>query len=326
MRRRRSDRRAPHSLLFLAPLFLAARLPAQSGVATEGALDLLVPIGARAVALGQAAAADQSGSADVWWNPAGIARATKREVAFHFSQTFAGNDNALTLLYPVRTVGVFALSGRLLDLGAQSQTGPGSDTAGTLYPRSVLYALTFAAAFGAHVSAGLTYKVYQLRLDCTAGCPDTHSPSTTALDFGAQYQLGDSLPLAIGVAVRNVGLKLQVRDEAQADPLPARVDVGLAYSPRFQQLGKDASVRLSADLVNRFQLSGPGLRFGAELAWQTRLQARAGYALYGPTGSGPSVGFGFNTDKLQIDITRFFSDLASASGQSPAYLSLRYMF
>ena len=51
---------------------------AQSSV--EGAVFLLLPIGARAVATGGAVSAAGRGSENVWWNPATIARDTVRVV------------------------------------------------------------------------------------------------------------------------------------------------------------------------------------------------------------------------------------------------------
>src|SRR3712207_8373266 len=46
--------------------------------------------------------------------------------------------------------------------------------------------------------------------------------STSALDLGAQFAPSPTSPIAVGVAVRNVGIRLQVENPEQADPLPTR--------------------------------------------------------------------------------------------------------
>jgi hypothetical protein len=57
-----------------------------------------------------------------------------------------------------------------------------------------------------------------------------------------------------------------------------------------------------------------------------RLQARAGYVVNGPTGTGPTLGLGFATGRLQIDFAQSRADFGSDSGVQPTYLSLRYIF
>jgi hypothetical protein len=122
-------------------------------------------------------------------------------------------------------------------------------------------------------------------------------------------------------------LALQVRDEPQRDPLPSRLDVGATYLLRAESLPRDTEIRVGAGLVARLRGGGtPGLRVGTEFAWQHSVQVRGGYVLYGPTGSGPSVGFGVSVGKLQLDLARLITDYSSASGQTPTFVSLRYLF
>ena len=71
-------------LVFARP----AQIGAQTGFAPEGALDFLLPTGARALGMGQAVVAAAAGSDVMWWNPALIARGP-REVALNVTQTFA---------------------------------------------------------------------------------------------------------------------------------------------------------------------------------------------------------------------------------------------
>src|SRR5215208_6744741 len=97
---------------------------AQSGPAEAGALFLLLPVGARSVGMGQAVVAQQSGSEAVWWNPAGLARADKREAAIHHSQSVIGTGDAVSIVVPSSLLGVAALSVNILNYGAEDVTDP----------------------------------------------------------------------------------------------------------------------------------------------------------------------------------------------------------
>jgi hypothetical protein len=78
--------------------------------------------------------------------------------------------------------------------------------------------------------------------------------------------------------------------------------------------------------VNAIPYTGPGFRFGADIAWQHTVHASVGYVARGPLGSGPTLGLGATTGRLQLDIARMFSDDAANTGTPPTYFSLRYLF
>ncbi len=305
----------------------AAPLRAQGGGAASGALELVLPVGARAMGLGEAVVADYLGSESVWWNPAAMARELTREAAIHHSQTFALTGDAITLVLPAPPVGVVALSADLYSYGTQDVTDA-TGTYGTLTPRATIFAATFAGNVGSHASVGLNYKFYERGINCSGGCSGlpTQGTSTTALDFGVQIRPLTDSSLYVGAALRNVGPRLQVNDAPQADPLPARLDIGVTYVPRIASLGPDAELRLGAGIVNSLPASGPGFRLGGDLGWQQKVHVRVGYVYEGPGGSGPTLGLGASTGRLVIDIARMFSDNVANTGQPPTYLSLRLVF
>jgi hypothetical protein len=302
---------------------------AQSGTVTEGAPELLLPTGGRALGLGQAVVAVPTGVEAVWWNPALITRGA-REVAFHFSQTVATEgDYTASVLFPVPSIGAaVAVTGRYIDYGVQENTGrTDPNNLGEFTTTSSILAASFGATFGSRVAAGITYKVLQLRFPCTGVCLNTpsKSPPTSALDLGGQYVFRKDSSLSLGAAIRNVGLRLQVQDAPQADPLPSRFDMGAAFTPRFRQLPSDASVLFAADIVSRLTDWGPGYRVGAELSWQKRYHLRTGYVRFGPTGSNGSVGLGYATKRLQLDFAQLITDAASGTG-SPSFFTARWLF
>lgn len=306
---------------------MPAAVRAQGTAFTEGALDLLLPTGARAVAIGQAATAVGPSTEAVWWNPSGLAQIRGTQAAIHHSQSIGGTADAVAVVARSAVLGSFAVSASLRDFGATASTDDSQTEVGTILPRSLIYAATYAAAIE-RVSVGVTYKYLQWRLDCTGGCPAETGviASTSALDAGAQVSLDPKLPVTVGASVRNVGLEVQVNDEQQSDPLPSRVQAGVQV--RLSALGAlvpGAELRVNADLVSEMRRLDPSPRLGAEVAFQ-RLHFRGGYASPDGGYGGPSLGVGYEVGSLSIDFARLFDDVSSTIGTDPTYLSVRYRF
>lgn len=303
-------------------------LGAQGGLSTEGALFVLVPVGARSVGSGQAGAAAEFGTESLWGNPAGIARAQQRDVALHYSKTIVADGTVLALVYPAGKAGVLAFGAQLYDLGAQDFTDQVGKV-GELLPRSVVVAVTYAATLGPRLRAGVTYKGVQSRLDCTGPCENisTFNASTNGLDAGVQYESARRDSMTVGLVVRNMGLKLQVNDNAQSDPLPARLHLGVrAFVPAVAAALPDAELRWEVDVVARGSLQEPELRAGAELGLQKQLYLRGGYVSGTGDAAGPALGLGFVRGKLALDFARGFSGFSADQGQPPTYLTLRVAF
>lgn len=328
MRQRRSSRSL--SLLIAASLAgLGSTSEAQQSRAEEGGLFLLVPVGARAVGVGQAVVAAQLGSEAVWWNPAALARSEKREAAIHHSQNLLATGDALTLLVPSSLLGVLAVSLDIFDYGVIERTRGPNGASGEILPRNIVYAATYGTPIGARVNAGITYKLVQFRVDCSGDCGDLPavSSSTTAIDAGLQYNLADVAPITFGAAIRNLGLRFQVNDEDQADPLPTRLQVGVLY--RMLAIGSETrpmDLHLSGDLINQVTLEAPTARIGADMIVQKTVHLRAGYSFDRSETSGASIGLGITAGNLTVDLARIFEGFSSSAGQAPTYLSLRYLF
>jgi hypothetical protein len=309
----------------VAPVATSAQQPA-----TEGALFLLLPIGARAVGAGQALIADQPGSEAVWWNPAAIARSERPEAAIHHSQTIVATGDAVTIVLPSSLLGVLAIGANIFNFGKQDIR----DTVGTiglLLPRNIVYAASYATPIGSRMSGGITYKIVQLRLDCSGGCAGipTVSASSSALDAGIQADLTGILPVHLGAAIRNVGPRLQVNDKDQADPLPTRIQFGAAYDvPNMNKVAKDVAVRVTGDVLGDVHFDVPSLRLGATASYKQKAYLRTGYLFDrgDSEGDGPAIGFGLSTGSLVVDIARIMRGLSADSGQPPTYFSLRYLF
>jgi hypothetical protein len=311
-----------------ASVLVSVPARAQRPIMGEGALDLVLPTGARAVALGQATMALDGTTESVWWNPSGLARMQGTTAAIHHSQSIGGTADAVSVVAHSKLLGSFGVSASLRDFGSSTNSDDGGTEGGTVLPRSLIYAATYAAAVE-RLSVGLSYKLVQWRIDCTGPCTGETGimAQTSAIDAGAQYSLDPALPLTVGASVRNVGLRMQVNDEPQADELPSRVQAGLEW--RVAQLGAvvdGAELRVSADVVSELRRMDPSPRVGAELGWQRRIRFRGGYASRAGGFGGPSLGVGYDTGNLAIDFARLFDEVSSMTGAEPTYLSVRYRF
>jgi len=332
MRRRRSSfapaRAWAYRLLLLPAVALATTTAvAQSG--SDGALFLLLPVGARAVGMGQAMVAERPGSEAVWWNPSAISRQDKKEIAIHHSQTIAATGDAITFVYPTAGVGALAVSVNVLNFGDQQITDPEGVPIGVVLPRNILFAGTYGAAIGKRFNAGVTYKRLQYRVDCSGQCANapTFTATSSAVDFGFQYDVPTESPLTLGAAVRNIGTRLQVNDNEQPDPLPTRIEVGAEYKlPFIAALVADTEVRIAADIIADKNVDHPAGRIGADVTYEKNIHLRAGFVANDANGARTALGFGIGAGHLVFDIARTFGGLSADAGQTPTYLSLRYLF
>jgi hypothetical protein len=316
-------------LLFACAVALAGALPAAAGaqgsLSKEGALFLLVPIGARSVGMGQAVVAAENGSEGLWWNPASLARIQRSEVSLSHSSSVVGTGDALSFVRPAGKAGVIALGAYLFTTGSQDATDF-YGVVGTIYPRSVVLLASYAATFGARTSAGLSFKFLQDRLDCTCSIP-TQSASTNALDAGVQFVADSARRLTLGVVLRNLGPRLQLRDSPQADPLPTRIRMGARYQvPGVAARVADGELQLSGELIATGALAAPAFASGAEFAFKRQFFLRAGYLTGSGDAAGASVGLGFQRGALAMDFSRSFGGFSADAGQPPTYLTLRFQF
>ena len=111
-------------MLLLPPLMAPAAGPATAqevvddGETQEGALFLLLPVGAQGVGLGRAMTAvpNEEGA---FWNPAGLAEEVERRALVYRGDQLAGTATAASFIFPWQRVGTFGLSYLMLDLGDQ---------------------------------------------------------------------------------------------------------------------------------------------------------------------------------------------------------------
>jgi len=338
MRRSRSNRR-PH-VLTLVGLALACGGPraarAQSAPPVEGAAFLLIPVGARAAATGQAAMTDAGTSEAVFWNPAGLASLPHTELAIHHSETFAGPGDAVVLAVPSARLGTFAIAGYIVDYGSFDVTpsepggGPPPGPVATAEVRNIALSATYATPITKSIAAGIGYQLVQFRVDCSGDCSDVPPGvgTTQSVDAGAQLRLASGR-VVLGLAARNIGFKLQVNNEAQADPLPARLQGGVQWQVVPPPAGHDGfDVRAMADVRTGIGAGrwSPLLLLGLDAGVRSLVRLRAGYAFLDSEERGPSLGIGLQYASFAFDIARVFYETSAIDGTQPMHLSLRLFF
>lgn len=303
---------------------------AQGTAGTDAGIFLLLPTGAEAVGMGQAVVAVEGGSEGVWWNPAAIASQTKHELAVHYSQTVAGNDALLAFLIPSRRSGSLAFSINILDFGSQPVTDNQNNEVGVLFPRDLVFATTYAVAFAERLNVGFSFKVLQLRTDCTGQCLNvgTFVNSSNAADAGIQYRIAPESPFTFGVAVRNFGGTVKTGSSDTRDELPTQTDAGVIYHVLYlDKYLKDTQFKAAGSVVTTRGVGGVAVHLGGDMVYQSDIHLRVGYVADDKNNnSSTSVGFGIQSGRLVFDYAQLLSGASQTAGTTPKYLSLRYLF
>lgn len=320
-----------------AALFAAVRVtPALAQNATpgiEGGAFLLLPVGARAVALGQAATADGGSTEAMFWNPAGLAAIDRGEFAVFHYDAFFGTGDAVAAAVPSARFGTFAVAAYLVNYGdlAVTQADLGPQPVGQISPRNLALMASYATDVAGGLAVGVTYKLVQFRVDCSGDCASvpTATGSTNAVDVGMRYIFGAFRPVVVGVSVRNLGFNLQVNNQAQADPLPTRLAVGVSAEvlrPADGVQGFDA--RVLADVQSAFVgvPIQPVTLLGVETGVGDMFRLRAGYAFLNSDARGPSLGVGVRFGSIAFDMARTFSAADQIGDKPPVQINFRVIF
>jgi len=311
------------------------RLTAQAFPNNSGALFLTLPVGAEAVGMGQTAVTLQGHGEAAFWNPAGLATMTESEFGLQNGSLAAGKSYAMTAYLHSHGIGVLGGAVYLLDYGDLESTDSTSSTIAHISPRNLEFLASYATQLGSALSIGINYKLVEFRVDCSGDCRDFPNGEgvTHGLDLGGQLVVGPEGALRIGVAVRNIGFKLQVNNRDQADPLPAHVVVGALYRLALGRgtgagpTSDGLDVRVAADLDSPWGSYGEsGMRVGVDVGYQHLLRVRGGYS-FAPEGlSGPSVGMGISSGSIGVDLARTFLSGSDFVTDNPTFFSFRVVF
>jgi hypothetical protein len=165
------------------------------------------------------------------------------------------------------------------------------------------------------------------------------------VDIGGQLNVGSDGALRLGLAVRNIGFKLQVNNRDQADALPARVVVGALYRLALHGDsgpggsgatgagaggnggGNRIDLQLAADLDSPWGSNGESqMRLGLDVGFQHLLRVRGGYAFVHDGLGGPSVGMAVSSGTIGVDLARTFLTGSDFVADNPTFFSFHVVF
>lgn len=293
---------------------LSADGPERAG--TAGAPELLIPVGARDMALGGATVASSAGIGALHWNPAGLARG-RDEAQLLFSTTSYLADirvNYVAVSGRFGQLGALALSIKALDFGdIPITTASQPDGTGATYsPTFLTTGITWARPLSDRITLGGTMHYVSNRIERV-------SAAGVSFNAGLQYaDLGDVTGLDLGVVVKHIGSRMRYDGSAllrsgilddlrrsasvykiqtgSAD-LPSTFEIGLSYGHAPAALGKARHFAL----FQHHNFAHDQWRFGSEYVYRDFFAARGGidYADGGATNAhifGTSFGFGLQLD------------------------------
>jgi len=283
-------------LLLIITLILAS-MPAAAqntdiheNAGTRAMTFLKIGIGAKAMGMGESHVAATDDLYASYWNPAGLARIQKPQLALMHNEWFAGiNHQFIGFALPVGDIGTVGASANYLSFGElQGRDRDGNET--TIFrPYDLALIVSYANAVTSNLAFGANAKFLREQIADESG-------TGIAFDFGGLYTFPE-LPLALGFNAQHVGPRVRFVEEAFGLPFTFRF--GAAYQP-----WSDAFM-LTADVV-RPSDNDITTGVGAAYTIANILQLRTGYKYklggndLGGT-SGLTGGFGLTLRRFQID-------------------------
>jgi len=280
----------------LVGLFLTSEsgIAQETRIGTSAAPELLIPVGARYIAMSGASAATAQGAEAIFWNPAGLARSDYNADAMfsHVRHIADININYAAIGLRFGNIGTFGFSIKALDIGdipVTTEFAP-DGTGGTFEPQFITAGLSYSRALTDRISVGATFNFINETIDRV-------SARGTAFDFGVQYHgLADIDGLSLAVTLKNLGPSMSfsgpglLREaepvtgdrgatpyqiDTQEDELPSFIVIGASYTWQLGELSKLEVVSTYQD--NNF-VDDVG-NFGAEYSYNNMFFLRAGYGV-----------------------------------------------
>lgn len=295
------------------------RLFGDENAGTSSAQFLRIPVGARAVALGQAYSALATDGAAIFWNPAGLMRTPGRQNWFAGHVAWAadidldyaafhrrGQNFAHGLMFGALR------SGDILRTDELHQEGTGQ----YFNANQFFVGGSLARAMTDRFSIGMTVKFFQENLD-------EYQTRALLADMGILYYVGAG-DLRIGFSVRNFGSDVKpggtpppapdgyvATQEFQSFPAPTVGAFGVA---KTWDLSSKVALLTTADFNHPSDYS-ESFRMGGELGLRRQFFLRAGYETNRDEG-GFAAGFGLQAQRhqLQIRVDYAYGDMGSFGG------------
>ena len=251
---------------------------------------LKIGVGAKAIGMGESQVAATDDLYASYWNPAGLAKLQKPQLALMHNAWFADiNHEFVGVALPLGSIGTVGASASYLSFGElQGRDRDGNETA-IFRPYDLAVIFSYARGFGSSIAFGANAKFLREQIADETG-------TGIAFDLGGLYTFPD-IPLSLGFNAQHLGPRVTFIEEAFG--LPVTFRLGAAY-----KLWNEALV-LTTDVIRPAD-NDLAIAVGAGYTIANILQLRTGYkyqiggndlgAISGLTG-----GFGLTLLRFQID-------------------------
>ncbi len=278
--------------LVLMVMISSALFASGPKLGTSAAPELMIPMGARNVALGGANIADIGGSEAIYWNPAGLSLIKGGEATFSYLDYFA--DMKISYLAAgtkIGRTGALGISLQMFSVGEVAVTtieAP-EGTGEILKPNFMTLGATYARQFTDRINFGISLKVISEKIG-------NMSASAVAFDFGLQYV--SPFNIAFGLTMRNFGSDMayngtgiefdtqvpwsnpnattrKTKLDMGSAELPTSLNMGISYDYKLDRL---QTLKLSGVYANNsYAIDQAGV--GVEYAFNKMVYLRGGYAM-----------------------------------------------
>ncbi len=272
-------------------LTLTAQAGNQQSIGSAGASELLIPVGARGIALGGANTELLTGTEAIYYNPAGFGRLDHTVEAEISHMQYIADINVEYIAVGVQAgeFGNLGFSLKSLSFGnIPVTTEQYPDGTGQTYSPTYLNAgITYSKLLTDRISVGVTGTVISEKIMST-------SAAGLAFNVGVQYMNLGISGLSLGVVVKNIGPSMTfdgsnllrqatgtadqrgpqlLKVEAASFQLPSSIEIGVGYQRQID----DRNSFLVGGMFRNNNSQDDEYSVGAEYNFDNTLFVRGGY-------------------------------------------------
>jgi hypothetical protein len=268
--------------VFSAPIFAA-------GGGTTAVPFLTMGVGARALAMGEAATATANDATALYWNPAALLRMETQSATFMHAATLENSAYDYAAYGRTNGESAWGVGLQYFSAGDVDKTDNTGNNTGSLNPSDIALTGGYARAVNGY-GVGVSAKYVQSKLVDTA--------KTLAADAGVMTPDFWRKKLRFGASLANFGGKIKYDQESA--PLPMTLRGGMEVKPLK---GLTGALDLVAPKGEDIHLALGG-EYRLTMGYDLNLALRGGYnsrQSVGGNAEGLSAGVGFGWNKLTVD-------------------------
>lgn len=275
----------------------------QSRIGTAGAQELLIPVGARGVAIGGSSMIFATGVDAIYWNPAGLGRMSNSVEGMVSTMSYIADINIVYGAVGVQAgdFGNLGFTVKSINFGNIPVTTTNfPDGTGEQYsPTYITMGATYAKGITDRISVGVTANLVTERML-------EMSATGVAFNFGIQYHNLAVEGLDLGVTVKNIGTNMQFAGsnlieqatastglrgtqyyavQAASNEMPSSLEIGLGYTRKFD----DMNSATIGGLFRNNNYQDDEYNLGAEYNFNNLFFLRGGY-VFAPQANQDALG------------------------------------